>query len=381
MTNNQVLRQIVLGAGASAGYPLGNDLLKLIAGDNQNSLLGKITNYNLQLPQSLKPIDTKNSKIECIKDASYFIEKIKNFAENLNKSCATSIDFYTTRIADQKMQIVAKSLIGAILNQFKTDLESSWYGNLLPLYFPEDIISKTANEKLQRIIELSKNIRIVTFNYDLSLEKFLFEFLKNNVFFHGEAIELNTAKETIFRTINHVYGSIDDPFNCDFDLIEDANCIKFDENNFYAIDNGKVLIDAYSNQEKYATNINLIENERGGGNCKLIECSYLYVLGFGFDPINIKRIGMHPEKWGIDSNEGGCYVTNFGDNKKVERFLLNNLTKRLDQEYYIPIISKNTISEALKSDFSLMEIGEYPEYISRTVNEASPYFFLKKNQF
>jgi hypothetical protein len=80
------------------------------------------------------------------------------------------------------MQIIAKSLIGAVLKQYKTDLSPSWYGNLLPLFFPADISSKRTEEKLKMIIELTKKIRIVTFNYDLSLEKFLYEFLKNNVF-------------------------------------------------------------------------------------------------------------------------------------------------------------------------------------------------------
>ena len=67
----------------------------------------------------------------------------------MKKSCATSIDFYTTRIADKEMQIVAKSLIGGVLNQYKADLSSSWYGDLLPLFFPEDIGFKKPEEKLE----------------------------------------------------------------------------------------------------------------------------------------------------------------------------------------------------------------------------------------
>ena len=92
---------------------------------------------------------------------------VKVFAENLKKSCATSIDFYTTRIADKKMQIVAKSLIGAVLKQYKTDLKNTWYGDLLPLFFPEDVVFKKPEEKLKRISELAKEVRIVTFNYDI----------------------------------------------------------------------------------------------------------------------------------------------------------------------------------------------------------------------
>ena len=382
MSNNdsQVLRQIVLGAGASSGYPLGSDLLGIIAHIltfiNKNFVEYQVSENFLPLSKS------ENVVNEGTKDLKDFLINVKNFAENLKKSCATSIDFYTTRIADKKMQIIAKSLIGAVLKQYKTDLKDTWYGDLLPLFFPEDVGFKKPEEKLEMIIELTKKIRIVTFNYDLSLEKFLYEFLKNNVFVSGEELQLESAKRVIFQTINHVYGSIDDPFNCDFDLIEGDKCMsrgKFLENN-------KILKDAFINQEKYSTNINLIENERRNGECKLIKCAYLYVLGFGFDPINIERIGMNPYVWGSgygSSEYGyGCYVTNFDDNKKIERLLINNLTKREHRGYSfyaVPIISKRKIADALKNDFSLMEIAKNYESISiNNSSQASPFFALKK---
>jgi hypothetical protein len=385
MSNNdsQVLRQIVLGAGASSGYPLGSDLLEIIKG------ISNFFNSNIltELIAKLKSINLENNEKELITDAEDFLINVKNFAENLKKSCATSIDFYTTRIADKKMQIVAKSLIGAVLKQYKTDLNSSWYGNLLPLFFPEDIGFKKPEEKLEMIIELTKKIRIVTFNYDLSLEKFLYEFLKNNVFVSGEEEQLESAKRIIFQTIKHVYGSIDDPFNCDFDLIEGDKCIgrgKF-------LDNNKILKDAFINQEKYSTNINLIENERRNGECKLIKCAYLYVLGFGFDPINIERIGMNPDVWcgrdSLDECGGGCYVTNVGGNKKIERLLLNNLAKRKIRStakpyfYVVPIVSESTIADALKNDFSLIETAKNYESISMdNSSQTSPFFALKNYQ-
>jgi hypothetical protein len=411
MTNNdKVLRQIVLGAGASSGYPLGSDLLRIIAG------ISKFFNPTIpaEFITKLKSIKFENHEKELITDAEDFLIKVKNFAENLKKSCATSIDFYTTRIADKKMQIVAKSLIGAVLKQYKTDLKNTWYGDLLPLFFPEDVVFKKPEEKLEMIIGLSKKIRIITFNYDLSLEKFLYEFLKNNVFVGGEEAQLESAKRVIFQTINHVYGSIDDPFNCDFDLIEEGgvgDLKKLDIN--YAVDNYpdkpedfqfinlekvEILInlifgalkDAFANQQVYNKNIKLMENERRteieNSDYKLIDCAYLYVLGFGFDPINIERIGMKPEVWGGKvypySEYGyGCYVTNFDDNKKIERLLINSLTKRSSSSYLVPIISKRKIADALKNDFSLMEINKNYEFISiNNSSQASPFFALKKYQ-
>ena len=405
MSNNdsQVLRQIVLGAGASSGYPLGSDLLRIIAE------ISKFFNSTIptELITKLKSIKLENHEKELITDAEDFLIKVKNFAENLKKSCATSIDFFTTRIADKKMQIIAKSLIGAVLKQYKTDLNDTWYGDLLPLFFPEDVVFKKPEEKLEMIIELSKKIRIITFNYDLSLEKFLYEFLKNNVFVSGEEVQLESAKRIIFQTIKHVYGSIDDPFSCDFDLIEkggvgdlrrfhanykETDLERNDPELMNDIDIDRIsnaLRDAFENQEVYNKNIKLMENERRteieNSEYKLIKCAYLYVLGFGFDPINIERIGMKPEVWGRyfdNKNYGyGCFVTNYDDNKKVERLLLNNLVERLNNNYHVPIISKLKIKYALKNDFSLIETAKNYETITMSINsQTSPFFALKKYQ-
>lgn len=111
----------------------------------------------------------------------------------------------------------------------------------------------------------------------------------------------------------------------------------------------------------------------------------LYVLGFGFDPINIERIGMNPDVWGhrnsLDGYGWGCYVTNFEDNKKIERLLVNNLTNKELGSFFPPIISKRKIEDALKNDFSLMEIAKNYESISmNNSSQTSPFFALKKYQ-
>ena len=82
MSNNdsQVLRQIVLGAGASSGYPLGSDLLWIIKG------ISNFFNSNIltELIAKLKSINLENNEKELITDAEVFLINVKNFAENLN---------------------------------------------------------------------------------------------------------------------------------------------------------------------------------------------------------------------------------------------------------------------------------------------------------
>jgi hypothetical protein len=64
--------------------------------------------------------------------------------------------------------------------------------------------------------------------------------------------------------------------------------------------------------------------------------------------------------------------------------LINNLTKREHRGYSfyaVPIISKRKIADALKNDFSLMEIAKNYESISiNNSSQASPLFALKKYQ-
>jgi hypothetical protein len=59
MSNNdsQVLRQIVLGAGASSGYPLGSDLLGIIAGIS-NFINKNFVGY--EVGKNLLPFINKN---------------------------------------------------------------------------------------------------------------------------------------------------------------------------------------------------------------------------------------------------------------------------------------------------------------------------------
>jgi hypothetical protein len=97
-----------------------------------------------QVSENLLPLSKSGNEVNIgSTDLKDFLIKVKNFAENLKKSCATSIDFYTTRIADKEMQIVAKSLIGAVLKQYKTDLNSSWYGVYYHYFSPKILVLKS----------------------------------------------------------------------------------------------------------------------------------------------------------------------------------------------------------------------------------------------
>jgi len=355
-------RQIILGAGASDGFPTGSELLKKI------KKIGNCVKRNFEIKNPVMYGDgkafTKKELMEHVNDED-FLKNVAELAHNLKVSCATSIDFYTSRIADPKKQKVAEALIGAIIGSYQLQKEETWYGYLLPLFFPANIGELSSDEKKVKIEEKVKEIRIVTFNYDLSLEKFLYEFLKNNVFFKDEEGSfLEGAKKTIFGRIKHVYGSIYEPISYNMDEIEKEN---------YSTDFVRILIDACKHQEKYSQNIKLIDGKRGNEKTELINCNYLYVFGFGFDPLNIEKIGLRFETW-----EKNCFITNFDDNQRIKRIALNTLYKH-DQTYQIPVISKWSVKKALEEDFSLSEKTRAERIPSnQRFGNISPYFGIMK---
>lgn len=109
-------------------------------------------------------------------------------------------------------------------------------------------------------------------------------------------------------------------------------------------------------------------------------CDVLYVLGYGFDPLNNERLRLKKLKW-----NRGCFVTNFLGNQKLERWILDDLLSRNVTEgitgnnkfkrYLIPSTSDKSVSNALKEDFSLLENPIQPIEIQTNL---APYFELKK---
>jgi len=372
-----VERQIILGAGASDGFPLGSELMDIIK---------KIGHDFSNNPGGFHPAD-KQRNATLKKVDSSFLNDLLGLIRDIENSCAVSIDFYTSRIRNKNRQKISEALVGAIINSFEFDRATTWYGHLLQIFFPESFDFQSSEKKLKSIKDKVKAVRIITFNYDLSLEKYLYSFLKNNIFYEEKDVKfLEEAKKAVFSRIEHVYGSIDERFKCEledkkqfrlikYDGIRSRQIIKQNNHNSTLEFNDAALRDACQNQEKYCQNIRLIEDKRSDEKLKLevSKCDYLYILGFGFDPENIKRIGLNSSTW-----KKGCFVTNFGDNKKIKRIALSVLSNKKILSCRVPIISKLSVKEALEKDFSLSE-QTLSEIIPLTANGSiSPYFEMMK---
>lgn len=372
MSEDCVKRQIILGAGASDGYPLGSELLELIVFSGTDGCF----------PVEAKP-----------KQEREFYEKLSFIARDIKICRPPSIDSYAMRLVGDSCDVI-KSLIIAIIESHesvKRDVEQGnidiWYGNLIPLLFPEGLVLSPVNERLKLIENNFKenSLKIITFNYDISLEQYIHRFLKTNIFSAKEDEEfLKKAKELIFEKIHHVYGSISN------DPIEDSilydrgyveiynNKLHYDAHGegkagmgkkfgfkhrdllFYKNTNDdrwsfKVLKRAYEiYKKKTHESIELIRSKQES--VKVSQCQYLYVLGFGFDSMNLDNIGLDyqngPRIW-----ESKCFVTNYGEFERINRLATDHLFRRGMEKYFI--ISKFNIKNSLSRSFYLTEEGGF----------------------
>ena len=138
----------------------------------------------------------------------------------------------------------------------------------------------------------------------------------------------------------------------------------------------------YAYLNKSFTSIKIIEEERkdNASSCALINCDYLYVLGFGFDVDNMRQINLDSK---ICNKQ--IFVTNYKGNQKIERMILNLLSKSTHNgNRFIPIISHYGVNGALSEDFSLLEEPEITEKIplDKSLNGGySPFIGYKSSLY
>ncbi len=182
----------VLGAGASCpyGYPSGVQLREEICLNLQNKYLNYIN--SLQLDEGAKEDRRENSK--------YFIK-------TFNDSTTKSIDLFLARnshLAETGKNIIAYTIFDAeIKSNFRERSkypEQDWYFYLFGRLTDGVIDLK----KLRRITANSK-VSFITFNYDRSLEQFLYESFRNS-FTKAPKHEIVTIMDSI--EIIHMYGCI-----------------------------------------------------------------------------------------------------------------------------------------------------------------------------
>lgn len=228
----------------------------------------------------------------------------KKFAEALLKSGEGSIDAFLERQEGEFLEI-GKAAIAGFLLPFER--EESLYVDLTinrleSAFIGEREKDATKNNWYQLLWGAlsaplthftGKHLKIITFNYDRSLEHYLLNCLKNN--FAGKK---DAEYVTLMPPIAHVHGRLGQlPWQAPGDARENANV----PYGFVAkkSSDGDTETQLIAKKEEWfdraRENITVIHETEETDELKqarewIGECSRLYFLGFGYHPSNIERL-------------------------------------------------------------------------------------------
>lgn len=245
----------ILGAGASAPfeYPTGIQLRNLICGQTRKAAI----------IQALVPVNEKE-------DESFHAQSVDKFITEFSRSGLYSIDFFLEH--RKEFMNIGKMTIASYLLPCEKDERLRESGNNWYMYLYDRL--KSSFEEFD-----GNKISFITFNYDRSLEQFLFEALKNQ--FNKTPQECAEKIKNI--PIIHLYGQLD------FLPWQNENGLPYlyRKNSFVRLRNAR-------------DNIKLITEEREVEKSQEFQAAYkliekagrIYILGFGFDEINLERLNV-----------------------------------------------------------------------------------------
>lgn len=312
---------LILGAGASCNYhyPTGEQLIEKIRGSiTPNKLSSKNHTSDYQLWHDLTLYNPLS--------IDFFLHKHPKHQERGKFHIAKQIILCEQLTAEGSLSInIGTDKKGGDWHRYL------WTALLDGCDVPEDI---------------HKNkLSIITFNYDMSLEFFLYKKIHRLDFLKDEGVKF-------FNTLNihHVYGSI----------------YKKNEINYYGLYREKDAHDTEEAALRYAKNIQVIGEERMKEEVSfsnwLDEAKKIFILGFGFDLqnlqfLNLKKYTRKPEVF--------THYTNLGNSKKIEKRIAdywhvtggssgssyNYSPKRINSD-----MSERNIYEALCYDFDFTQI-------------------------
>jgi hypothetical protein len=255
----------VLGAGASShcGYVLGQKLYESI----KTTLHRLPSNYDDIRDPSERKFDQYAPEEQLI-ELGYGIDFILKFREALKLADRESIDNFLSR--REIFQEIGKVCIAqALIPYERNNVSGDWYRKLLHILDPEK------GEFMQN------KLSIVTFNYDRSLEHYLFNALKH---IYGIDDDLSVTKMVEAIPIIHMHGQLGKlPWQSK-------------GTNEYSRRYGGPITKACLKNAAASIKINSEELENDPEVLKARElikkAEKLYFLGFGYDPINIRRLAL-----------------------------------------------------------------------------------------
>lgn len=275
---------LILGAGASCpfGYPSGNQLReKIIKKLGQTAFKEKIID-ELNLP----PQVSENF--------------LREFAEGLKNEQPSSIDQYLATLGPQPRLIGKATIVSIIIDceliESLFTADENWYAELY----------KILRRDTGTLSFGTNNISIITFNYDRSLEQFLYSRLKGDFGpQNNDIIKKHMEKIPIF----HVYGSL--PLSWE---------------NLHQVPEYGMYKDAF-NVSLIAEGLKLMGEDTSmiiTTQSLLAEAENVYFLGFGYHQSNLDKLNLSKIKK-CNNIVGTCYKENIHNQRSIKEYFDNKI--------------------------------------------------------
>lgn len=257
----------ILGAGASCpyGYPSGRELRREIC-----------THFYEDYDRFI----LKRSKIASFVPPKLELNEARNFADKFNKSSTKSIDLFLAR--NPEFEILGKKAIifrifaaernSAFREQMRTGgRKQDWYSYIFDR-LTDDHVEKN---DYRRFCE--NKVSFITFNYDRSLEHFLYESLVNSF----NNIPLEKIKEQLVKLrIIHIFGQI---AGLEWQDLDSKIEYRWDINRI--------------NVQGLVNNLRIIYEENNNPELKeahelLRKAQHIFFLGFGYAKENLELLNI-----------------------------------------------------------------------------------------
>jgi hypothetical protein len=269
---------LILGAGASApfGFPTGNELKeKVLSLASDDPLFGP----HLQI----------------------FVE---NFKAALLKSGKTSVDAFLEHRPE--FIHIGKTAIAIILigcedeASLYVQTKNSWYEYLF-------------NQLATTFDDFDKNkLSILTFNYDRSLEYYLYTCLQNA---YGKSVD-ECAKKLKSIPIIHLHGDLGElPYLFGTNSMRPYSTKLSDGTVGIASNRIKIIHEGVANETQFAQAHKILS-----------ESQYICFLGFGYHQLNVKRLGFDDAH---SYAKAGFWGSTFGFTAAERNYLIQNFWSRL----------------------------------------------------
>ena len=333
-TSNTVF---VLGAGASwhYGFPTGNGLV-----DGVKSMAERLARYCEARLQSDQLVQSIPIYIEQQTDATRGIagaragwerarDDFRLLNDRLNSVRPLLIDHFLAW--NESLRPIGKLMVAAAILECDARWSKFRFNTNRPdkAKYDDDwyrfIVHKLVYSCTQSSDLLKNDVHFVTFNYDTSLEHHLYQALTSI----DLVKESDVAKFLTEDRILHVYGSVDAGIRGNEDAIDFEVVRRFGEPFADPLDFEKEFGTCKAFLDRcLASSANLRtidphdkEDDESSLKCSrawIEECNVIYILGYGFDQNNNRRIGLDPIlKDAKLVPQKKVMFTNFGDMNKI----------------------------------------------------------------